>query len=454
MPDKIRLTNDELFSAEVDMRLDEQHALQQAMPGFNRLPLWRRIMFNSMFFLSVAGLIGGIIGWRIIEPHMYDNLSIWGRAESMELSTYSRQQGIVLTVNGTQALAHAKITRVKGIGEYARITNLDDLAEGMPMEVRGMVHPSGEAVFIATRITVRNIPPEHTADPWLDVEKTQEEGFLISIFAFAIIGTCVAGMVAAADGVMSRNIIRGLLCGACGIGIAAVGGIVGILPSSMVLGLFQALTDAAAGGEMWTSDTLTGFPLLLFIIGRSLTWGVLGMTVGLGQGVALRSKKLALNGFLGGMLGGLLGGMFFEPWIKIAASTGIESEAAVSRAFGFAVIGLSTGLMIGLVEHFSKNAWLLMKAGPLAGKQFVIYRNPTTLGSSPKCEVYLFKDPDVEPRHALIRKTGARSEIQDLKTPIGTFVNGRRVNSQMLIDGDQITIGKTVLEYSERASSG
>ena len=79
------------------------------------------------------------------------------------------------------------------------------------------------------------------------------------------------------------------------------------------------------------------------------------------------------------------------------------------------IIGLSVGLFVGLVEGWTKTAWLLMRAGPLAGKQFVMFRDTTVLGSSPKAEVYLFKDEAIEPRHALIYNRGGRFEIEDMQ---------------------------------------
>ena len=94
-----------------------------------------------------------------------------------------------------------------------------------------------------------------------------------------------------------------------------------------------------------------------------------------------------------------------------------------------------------------------MRAGPLAGKEFVLFKSPTVLGSSPKCEIYLFKDADVDPRHAQIRRTGSRHEIVDLGSRTGTLVNGRRVQRAVLQDGDQLVVGQTVLEYSERRSA-
>ena len=93
-----------------------------------------------------------------------------------------------------------------------------------------------------------------------------------------------------------------------------------------------------------------------------------------------------------------------------------------------------------------------MKAGPLAGKQFVLFRNPTVLGSAPKADVYLFKDGAIEPRHALIHDRGGRFEIEDMNTADGTYVNGVPVSRQILKSGDQIVLGKTVLEFALKES--
>ncbi len=114
---------------------------------------------------------------------------------------------------------------------------------------------------------------------------------------------------------------------------------------------------------------------------------------------------------------------------------------------GFTVIGLLVGLFVGLVEGWTKTAWLMMRAGPLAGKQFVLHRDTTILGSAPKAEIYLFKDEAIEPRHAIIYNRGGRFEIEDCNTPDGTYVNGIPIKRQLLTSGDKIVMGKTVLEF-------
>jgi Ca-activated chloride channel family protein len=188
----------------------------------------------------------------------------------------------------------------------------------------------------------------------------------------------------------------------------------------------------------------SGLALLVFMMGRGAAWAVASIPAGLGQGIALRERKVALNGLLGAVLGGLAGGLLFDP---ISIAFGQTERATLSRAVGFTVIGLMVGLFVSLVEQWTKAAWLMMKTGPLAGKQFILYRNPTVLGSSPKADVYLFKDAAIEPRHALIHNRGGRFELEDCGSADGTYINGIPVRKQMLQSGDQIVLGKTVLEF-------
>ncbi len=194
----------------------------------------------------------------------------------------------------------------------------------------------------------------------------------------------------------------------------------------------------------------TGLALVVFMMGRASAWAVAAIPAGIGQGIALRESKVIVNGLLGGVLGGLLGGMLFDP-IYLAFSME-DGEGWLSRGIGLTIIGLAVGLFVGIVEQWTKSAWLMMKAGPLAGKQFVVFRNPTVLGSSPKADIYLFKDEAIEPRHALIHDRGGRYEIEDMNSADGTYVNGIPVKRQILRAGDQIVLGKTVLEFALKES--
>jgi len=271
----------------------------------------------------------------------------------------------------------------------------------------------------------------------------------IDIFAFGIVTGFIGLFLGAAEGLMCRNVTRALLCGSVGLGIGLIGGVLLWLPTEIFYVLMSGFAEtlAVAKGD----EELTGIALLVHMMGRAAAWALAAVPAGLGQGIALRERKVVLNGLLGGVLGGLIGGFVFDPIFR--ALTTADGQATLSRAVGFAVIGLFVGLFVGLIEGWTKAAWLLMRKGPLAGKQFILFKDTTILGSSPKAEVYLFKDDAIEPRHAVIYNRGGRFELEDCNTPDGTYVNGIPIKRQVLRSGDQIVLGKTVLEFSLRETA-
>ena len=151
------------------------------------------------------------------------------------------------------------------------------------------------------------------------------------------------------------------------------------------------------------------------------------------------------------MIGGAIGGMLFDPINYFVSGGTFDNGVSISRAIGFCVLGASTGLMIGMVETLSKEAWLIMTVGFLKGKQFIIYKNPTVIGSSPKCEIYLFKDPDIEPTHARINKLRDGYEIEDMNSArSGTWINGIKINRQRLNNGDRFRSVRRLLHFPKR----
>ncbi len=288
-------------------------------------------------------------------------------------------------------------------------------------------------------------------EPWYDdVNTSEDEIDLVALLIFPTVAAGIGLFLGAAEGIICRNPLRAVRCGAVGLGIGFVGGLVTIFPAGILFvlmsGLALSIWDNPVEGEM-----PTGLALLVFIMGRGAAWAVAGIPAGIGQGVALREKKVVINGLVGGVLGGLIGGLLFDPISLVL--TADDGQATYSRAVGFATIGLFVGLFVGLVEGWTKTAWLLMRKGPLAGKQFIMFKDTTVLGSSPKADIYLFKDDGIEPRHALITNRGGRFEIEDCNTPDGTYVNGIPVTRTILRDGDKIVLGKTVLEFSVKESS-
>ncbi|MGB8652064.1 MAG: DUF3662 and FHA domain-containing protein [Mycobacteriales bacterium] len=70
----------------------------------------------------------------------------------------------------------------------------------------------------------------------------------------------------------------------------------------------------------------------------------------------------------------------------------------------------------------------------------------TVIGRSPESDLQL-PDTGVSRRHAELRQVDDRVELHDLASTNGTRVNGQRVSSVTLTDGDRITVGSTELVY-------
>jgi hypothetical protein len=95
--------------------------------------------------------------------------------------------------------------------------------------------------------------------------------------------------------------------------------------------------------------------------------------------------------------------------------------------------------------HPAQRPWL-----DVDGDQYPLLGAITVLGRDNTADVIL-DDPGISRQHTEIRVTsdGPRlvANIRDLGSTNGTFVNGERINSQRLADGDRINVGRTALIF-------
>lgn len=183
-------------------------------------------------------------------------------------------------------------------------------------------------------------------------------------------------------------------------------------------------------------------------VARILGWAMMGLSVGIGVGIATFSARNVLKGAIGGVIGGLVGGLFFDPVGSLSQS------GLLSRLIGFAVIGLAIGFFIGLVQQLTKTAWLAVEAGRLKGRQFRLDGATTGVGRAEENPVGLFGDSSVQPRHALIEHRGESYSIRNMAVQAGTFVNGSRIETASLHEGDKIQIGGYQLSFHVRTEPG
>lgn len=93
-------------------------------------------------------------------------------------------------------------------------------------------------------------------------------------------------------------------------------------------------------------------------------------------------------------------------------------------------------------------ARLLIRNGGFAGMSYEVTADETLIGRNPTTDITLL-DEGISREHALIAfdaELGGYS-IEDLQSTNGTKVNGKRVRSTGLADGDEIQIGHTIFQF-------
>ncbi len=97
-----------------------------------------------------------------------------------------------------------------------------------------------------------------------------------------------------------------------------------------------------------------------------------------------------------------------------------------------------------IIEHQSKNAYILFLKGDLLGKLCTLHKGTTIIGRSVQVEIPL-KDASVSREHSEINVDGEKATIKDLGSTNGTFVNNKRITRHVLKDGDKIQISSSTV---------
>ncbi|MBR4833179.1 MAG: FHA domain-containing protein [Thermoguttaceae bacterium] len=83
------------------------------------------------------------------------------------------------------------------------------------------------------------------------------------------------------------------------------------------------------------------------------------------------------------------------------------------------------------------------------GARFALDDETATIGRDASNKIRL-RDPETSRRHAEIRRGVDGPTLVDLESSNGVYVNGRRIQTRRLVNGDQIQIGKTILLFASR----
>ena len=121
---------------------------------------------------------------------------------------------------------------------------------------------------------------------------------------------------------------------------------------------------------------------------------------------------------------------------------GVEAPAPSAGDFGHTMV-YSPSRDARRVEPVDDRRQALLVGG---GRRNVLSGSRVVIGRSREADIVL-QDPNISRRHAELRREDGSWQIVDLGSTNGIKVNGRRVDSQPLRQGDQITIGVTDLTF-------
>jgi hypothetical protein len=453
----IRITKEEANSSHVDDLLKRQMSLR-GEGGVTR-DRGRKWFYQTWFVLSVVGLLGALVAWACLEPYFHDLLYLQGKITAInpddnmprltetesELAKYRRAVAGSITINEERIFLLGGTRELRNSGS-SRQLDFDALEVGDKIGVHLEYEQRLDEDIALGFYVTRDLKPETEGQARLSLDDMARQAQTVNLVFFAVVAGFIGLFIGAADGIICRQPRRAILCAFVGLLVGVVGGFICSIAAGVA---YAPLTHLAQRQSEQSASGLSTLGFVIQIFGRSLAWCLAGVAMGLGQGIALRSKRLLIYGLLGGVVGGLLGGLLFDPIDQLVLG-GDRIGGQWSRLVALLVIGLSVGGMIGLVELMARDAWLRMTQGPLTGKEFLLFKDVMNIGSSPRSDIYLFNDSLVVPDHAVIRAIGDECELEARHSPHPVQVNHISVQRARLRHGDTVTIGRTSFVFQRR----
>lgn len=231
----------------------------------------------------------------------------------------------------------------------------------------------------------------------------------------------------------------------CGVNIAAGlgrGDAASLGPRALV-GLVCGAVGGACGGGVGELGFRLGMP-------RAIGWMLLGVGIGVIDGLYERSPSKLRNGAIGGALGGLLGGLLFDPLAAFAGST----TGMSSRATALVVLGLAVGACVGLAQVVLKEAWLTVLDGYRPGRQIILSQRVTTLGRAEHVSLAFLGQMNTGIGLEQVTVTRERDGgfwLADHGGGTPVMLNHRPLQGAVrLADGDMIKLGPNAIRFNER----
>lgn len=254
---------------------------------------------------------------------------------------------------------------------------------------------------------------------------------VFNIFLGIIFGIIMGGFFGSGDGILTSvksHIFKGMIHGAI-IGIA--GGICGFLIGQACLFVV---------GEMFI-HSMKSFNTIGFPISRAIGWAVLGVFVGMGDGIRSRSFDKIKVGIIGGISGGFLGGLALE-YLRL-----LLPNIMFARLVGLIIFGCFIGLFYGFIENKLSFGVLRLLNGKYKGKEFIINQRKMRIGVSKKNDIVLEEYTKIADIHAELKYKKDELIIKTIDTKKPVIVNDDKIKEHHLKFEDVIQIGTAKLFY-------
>ena len=376
-------------------------------------PFLSRVYFNAVY-----GALGGLLGWLLFGIYGEKNPSggpafLPAQVLVKDLGDHDRERTFTLVRPGEEDAAAGHILTTSPLGEK--------LLETRPGKIAEVKTPGGSQRYEI--VSKKFLTREHIN--WL--------------IGGMLIGGLIGYFVVSVEAIRDRSLVRFARLASYGAVLGLIGGGVGML----IAEYFNYFVINTLGG---------GF--IVGVLARGLAWSLLGVAIGMSEGIAARSLGKFSYGTLGGAIGGFVGGCLFMICYEISLKFG--STSYFVNALGLVIMGACIGSLSALVQAVFQPACVKVLRGWQEGREYPLDKLASLLGRDEHADIALFRDMKVEKKHAFIKRIDARYMLVNNGAPAEfTLVNSvpvRDAQSRDLQDGDQIQLGNVLLRFQLRAA--
>jgi len=253
-----------------------------------------------------------------------------------------------------------------------------------------------------------------------------------------LIGGMIGFFVVSVEAIRDQSLMRFARLATYGFILGAIGGAIGIVFAEYI---------------HYLAVRIAGSSFVVEILARGLAWSLLGVAIGMSEGIAARSLGKFSYGTLGGAIGGFVGGCLFMIFYEITLRSG--STTYLGNALGLVIMGACIGSLSALVQAVFQPACVKVLRGWQEGREYPLDKALSLLGRDEHADIALFRDMKVEKKHAFIKRDQAHYVLVNNGAPAEfTLVNDLPVaQTKELQEGDRIQLGNVLLRFHMRSAA-